>query len=239
MTSARQTVEIWWARLRDARPELATDLDADERSRLAAYARDEDKARFLLGAAVIRGVLGRRLDVPPAEVRLDRTCPDCGRPHGKVATDGMQLSVSHSGDLIAVAFHPGTPVGVDVELVDPKIDADSLATVSLSDVEADHLAKVEPADRARAFTQYWTRKEAVVKATGDGIRADLRKVIVSAPDQPAALLEWPGYAGPVRLLDLGAGQDYAAALAVLSDEPLDVRSIDAGPLLSPGSAPRR
>jgi 4'-phosphopantetheinyl transferase len=239
MTSGPRAVEIWWARIRDARPELAADLDAAERGRLAAYTRDEDKARFLLGAAVIRRVLGRELEVAPADVRLDRTCPDCGQPHGKVATDGMQLSVSHSGDLVAVAFHPRTPVGVDVELVDPTIDADSLAAVSLSEVEADQLAEVEPARRARAFTQYWTRKEAVVKATGDGIRADLRKVIVSAPDRPAALVEWPGYDGPVRLVDLQAGQDYAAALAVLSDEPLDVRSIDAGPLLSSGSVPRR
>jgi 4'-phosphopantetheinyl transferase len=46
------------------------------------------------------------------------------------------------------------------------------------------------------------------------------------------LLGWPGYDGPVRLLDLEAGQGYAAALAVLSDEPVDVRSTDAGPLLS-------
>jgi 4'-phosphopantetheinyl transferase len=239
MTSGPRVVEIWWARIRDARPELAADLDAAERGRMAAYARDEDKARFLLGAAVIRRVLGRELEIPPAQVRLNRTCPDCGRPHGKVATEGMQLSVSHSGELIAVAFHPSTAVGIDVELVNPKIDADSLAAVSLSELEAAQLAEVEPAERARAFTQYWTRKEAVVKATGDGIRADLRKVIVSAPDQPAALLEWPGYDGPVRLVDLQAGQDYAAALAVLSDETLDVRSIDASPLLSSGPAPRR
>lgn len=225
------TVEVWWARLRDARPELATLLNEAEKGRLAAYARDEDKARFLLGAAIIRRVLGRRFAMAPAAVALDRTCPDCGKPHGKVTTEGMQLSVSHSGDLIAVAFHPRTPVGVDVELVDPSIDADSLATVSLSESEADQLAAIEPAERARAFTQYWTRKEAVVKATGDGIRADLRKVIVSAPDRPAALLEWPGYGGPVQLVDLPAGRDYAAALAVLSDGPTDVRSVDAGPLL--------
>ncbi len=225
------TVEVWWARVRDARPELTTELSAVEKGRLAAYARDEDKARFLLGAAVIRRVLGQRMEMSPATVQLDRSCPDCDRPHGKVTTEGMQLSVSHSGDLIAVAFHPRTAVGVDVELVDPAIDADSLASVSLAESEAEQLATVEPAERARAFTKYWTRKEAVVKATGDGIRADLRKVIVSAPDRPAALVEWPGYGGPVQLVDLQAGQDYAAALAVLSDEPLDVRSIDAGPLL--------
>jgi 4'-phosphopantetheinyl transferase len=225
------TVEVWWARVRDARPELAADLDAAELSRLAAYAREEDKARFLLGAAVLRRVLGRRLGSAPADVVLSRKCPDCDRPHGKVTADGMQLSVSHSGDLIAVAFHPSTAVGVDVELVNPRIDPDSLAAVSLAGSEANQLGEFAPVERALAFTKYWTRKEAVVKATGDGIRADLRKVIVSAPDQPAALLEWSGHHGPVQLVDLPAGQDYAAALAFLSDEPLDVRSMDAAPLL--------
>ena len=94
---------------------------------MAAYARQEDKDRFLLGCAVTRRVLGIQLMIPPSDVRLDRTCEDCGRPHGKVKVEGMQLSVSHSGDLIGVAFHPTAPVGLDVEKVDLGIDANALA----------------------------------------------------------------------------------------------------------------
>jgi 4'-phosphopantetheinyl transferase len=224
-------VEIWWGRTADARPGLIAELNEAERGRLAAYARDEDKSRFLVGATIVRRVLAGKLDLSPAEVVVDRTCPDCGRQHGKVVADGMQVSVSHSGDRIVVAFHPSAALGVDVELINPAIDTASLATVSLSDLEADELAAFPPDARARAFTQYWTRKEAVVKATGDGIGADLRKVIVSAPDQPAALREWAGYDGPVRLVDLPAGVEYAAALAMLSDEIPEVRSFDAAPLL--------
>ena len=225
------TVEVWWGRTADARPGLVGELDPAERERLAAYARDEDNSRFLVGCTIVRRVLAGKLQVLPAEVPLDRTCPDCGRQHGKVSVDGMQVSVSHSGDRIAVAFHPSVAVGIDVELINPAIDADSLASVSLSELEASELAAFEPGARARAFTQYWTRKEAVVKATGDGIRADLRKVIVSAPDQPAALREWAGYDGPVRLVDLQAGVEYAAALAILSEQLPEVRSFDAAPLL--------
>lgn len=70
-----------------------------------------------------------------------------------------------------------------------------------------------------------------MKATGDGIRADLRKVIVSAPDRPPALREWAGRRGPVQLMDLQAGVEYAAALAILSDQLPEVRSFDAAPLL--------
>lgn len=224
-------VEVWWGRTTDARPGLVGDLNAVERERLAAYARDEDKSRFLVGCAIVRRVVAAKLEISPGDVVLDRTCPDCGRQHGKVSVEGMQLSVSHSGDRIVVACHPSAPVGIDVELINPAIDADSLASVSLSDLEAAELAGFAPATRARAFTQYWTRKEAVVKATGDGIRADLRKVIVSAPDQPPVLREWAGYDRPVRLVELQAGVEYAAALAILTDELPEVRSFDAAPLL--------
>lgn len=228
-------VEVWWARVTDSRPGLADDLDGVERGRLAAYARPDDQARFLVACAIVRRAVGAHLSLPPAKVRLDRACPDCTRPHGKVRAidaEGIHLSVSHSGELIAVAIHPGTPVGVDVEVVDPRIDPDSLATVSLAELEAKELARYEPAERARAFTAYWTRKEAVVKATGDGMRADLRKVIVSPPHEPAALLDWSGYDGPVQLVDLEAGPDYTAALAVLSSEPPQVHTRDASPLLA-------
>lgn len=225
------TVEVWWGRTADARPGLVGELNAVERERMAAYARDEDKSRFLVGATIVRRVLAGKREVSPADVLLDRTCPDCGRQHGKVVAEGMQMSVSHSGDRIVVAFHPSAAVGVDVELINPAIDAASLATVSLSDLEATELAAFPEDAQARAFTQYWTRKEAVVKATGDGIAADLRKVIVSAPDQPPALREWAGYDGPVQLVDLPAGVEYAAALATLSEESFEVRSFDAAPLL--------
>ena len=226
-------VEVWWGRIGDARPELAEDLNAIERGRLAAYAREEDKARFLVGCAIVRRVLGVQLLMPPASVRLDRSCPDCGRPHGKVRAPGVELSVSHSGELVGVAFHPGVAVGLDVEVVDPEIDADELASVSLADVETEELGRYDDGTgRARAFTTYWARKEAVVKATGDGIRADLRKVVVSPPDEDARLVEWAGYDGTVRLVDLEVGSRHAAALAALTETELTVHSIDAGPLLA-------
>jgi 4'-phosphopantetheinyl transferase len=224
-------VEVWWAKIGDVRWELAAELDSDERGRLAAYARQEDKDRFLLGAAVTRRVLGMHQMIPPADVRLDRTCQDCGRPHGKVKANGMQLSVSHSGDLIGVAFHPTDPVGLDVEKVDPGIDANSLAVVSLAEVETKELMKYEPADRARVFTRYWTRKEAVVKATGDGMRSDLRSLVVSPPDQPAELISWPMYDGGINLVDLPIGSEYYASLAILTRDAVRIHSMDAAPLL--------
>jgi 4'-phosphopantetheinyl transferase len=209
-------VEVWWGRIEQVRAEFADDLDPVELQRLEAYRRDEDKARFLLGCTIVRRLLATRLSLPAASIRLDRTCPDCGKPHGKVRADGAELSVTHSGDLVGVAISDRA-VGLDVEKVDPGIDVDGLAKISLADEEIASLAEYDATTRARAFTTYWTRKEAVLKATGDGLRKDLR-TITGQPD---------GF----QLVELEVELGYVAALAVVSGEPVVVRTRSAQVLI--------
>jgi 4'-phosphopantetheinyl transferase len=208
-------VEVWWGRIGQARDEFADELDPIDRERLHAYKRDEPKARFLLGATIVRRVLAARLSLPPAKILLDRTCPHCGMPHGKVRVDGAELSVTHSNELVGVAVSD-RPVGLDVEKVDQGIDVDGLARLALAAEEVAALAESD--DKVRAFTTYWTRKEAVVKATGDGLRTDLR-TITGPPE---------GF----QLVDLEVDSGYSAALAVLSPEPLVVRTRDAAQFLT-------
>lgn len=230
--------QVWWARRTPPPARLLGLLDGVERDRAAAYRRAEDRERFVLGVAVTRGVLGAYLAIPAADVVLDRTCPDCGRPHGKVrlAVEGerVELSVSHSGDLVVVAFHRSAAVGVDVERVDPALDHSELYADVLADGEVAQLGELDPAARPRAFMTYWTRKEAVVKATGEGLSAP-SQVVVSAPGDDPRLLSRPDRARQVtatRLHDLDPGPGYVAALAVLGDDP-PVVQLDAGPWLEP------
>jgi 4'-phosphopantetheinyl transferase len=209
------TVEVWWARIDQARDEFVADLDEVERERLAAYRRDDDQARFLLGCTIVRRLLAAQFSLPAAKVRLDRSCPECGKPHGKVRADGVELSVTHSGELVGVAIGD-RPVGLDVEKVDPTVDVDGVARLALAPEEVQELDRYDGIERVGAFTTYWVRKEAVVKATGDGLRADLRTVTV--PDG-------------IQLRDLAVDPDHRAALAVVSAEPPVVRVNDAGQLL--------
>jgi 4'-phosphopantetheinyl transferase len=225
-------VEVWWGRIDQVRDEFADDLNEVERARLAAYLRDEDKARFLLGCTLVRRLLAARFSLPAAKVRLDRTCPDCGKPHGKVRAEGAELSVTHSGEWVGVAVGDH-PVGLDVEKVDPGLEIDALAGIALGAEEVQDLSRYDGVEKARAFTTYWTRKEAVVKATGDGVRADLRAVVVSPSDKPAELLSWTRPTEqPTQLLDLQVGAGYAAALATLHSDPIQVQVNDATQVLS-------
>jgi 4'-phosphopantetheinyl transferase len=235
---------VWWAQRQAASPDLADLLDDTERLRWAAYRRAEDRERFLVGCALAKTVLAAYAGQRPADVRFDRTCRECAQPHGKpvLASGGFEHSVTHSGDLIAVAV-ARDPVGVDVEQLDGRArplgsdrDPQALAALVFSEEERAALATVRPSDRSRAFLVAWTRKEAVTKATGDGMRASFSDVIVAGPPGAPRLVAWPYPEDPqdVALLDLEAAPGYVAALAVLG-RCGTVQARDGSALLAAGS----
>jgi 4'-phosphopantetheinyl transferase len=220
--------DVWWAEAALYAPWHDTLLDRTERERRDRYAFEADRARFAVGAALLRLVAGPLLDVAPEGVGVDRRCQSCGRPHGKpsLGPGGPHVSVSHSGDYVGVAVCPDAPVGVDVEHAGRRTDYQALIPHILGPAEAP--AAVDEA----AFLRYWVRKEAVVKATGDGLSAGLREVTVTPPGEPASLLGYPGRPGlRAQLRDLAGRPGHPAALAVLTDLPLEVTEHDAAPLL--------
>jgi len=219
------TADLWWARRTDASDRYLALLDETERRRWTAYRRDADRERFLVGCVLAKAALAGYAGLGPADVRFDRTCGECGEPHGKPAFAGYGLghSVAHSGDLVAVAV-AGNPVGVDVEQLDGRPhplggdgDPEALGRLVLSAAEQAALAAIPSSGRARGFLVAWTRKEAVTKATGDGLRAAFSEVVVAADAGPPRLVSWPYPPDPgeVTLLDLDAAPGYVAALAVL------------------------
>jgi 4'-phosphopantetheinyl transferase len=125
----------------------------------------------------------------------------------------LGLSVSHSGDLIVVAAAEGAPLGVDVERYEGRRDSEGLAQFILAEGERPQAGSVEP----RVFLRAWTRKEAVTKATGDGLRVPFTQVVVSGADEPPRVVAWPYPDSPdsVSMFDLDAPDGYLAALAVI------------------------
>lgn len=228
--------QVWWARVTDAKLRHVEWLSELERRRAAAYRREDDRNRFVLGCALSRLILSAQLGVAPRDVPLDRTCPACGRPHGKPRLpDGMpQLSVSHSGDRVAVAVMLDAPVGVDVERVDTSFDMEEMAEGVLAASERSRVMSLPSRERGEAFFTYWTRKEAVLKATGEGLSVPLPDVEVSGPGEEARLLSCrhdPRLVGEVTLYDLNPGRGYRAALALLHASVVKIRELDGGVLL--------
>jgi 4'-phosphopantetheinyl transferase len=213
---------VHWARPDDD-PRMRDLLDEGERARYERFMRAEDKARFVTGRWLARTVLAEATGKPPRDLRFTTDCPHCGGSHGKPRLPGSDLdfSLSHSGDRVLLVLVEGALVGADVEQQSDR-DIDSLARMVLTDAEGEVLRAM--ADRKRGFHAYWSRKEALLKATGHGLAASMTAIHVSGPDEPPEVVAWEGEAAvsPVRLADLEAGPGYAAAAAVLTDRPLKV-----------------
>lgn len=151
-------------------------------------------------------------------------CPRCGGPHGRpVVVPGLMMphvSLAAAGPLVAVAVTDAGPVGVDVERV-LRAGSPGFLDVALHPDE-------DLPDGPEAAARLWVRKEAVLKAAGVGLLVDPADVLLSAPEEPARLLDWPRRpAGvdraylplprpaDVLLADVEAPAGYAAAVAVV------------------------
>jgi 4'-phosphopantetheinyl transferase len=139
----------------------------------------------------------------------------------------VRVSVSHSGDWVLVAACRDGPVGVDVELVDARLDVALLAPRALTPDEREILATMPDEARRAGFVRYWCRKESVLKSTGDGLRSELTGLRVTGPHEPAALRSWvnqPDLVGRMRLRDLPIDERHLACVAY--DSPIVVRVED-------------
>lgn len=226
------TVTVWWARPIDpsARPDLAALLDAHEQQRMAALRRDDDRHRYLAAHALARLVLATHLATDPLDLDMDRTCR-CGKPHGKprlaARGDDPGFSMTHSGDLVGVALGTG-PVGVDVERHRPLSGLDGLAAHALSAAERS-AHPLEPAP----FLVTWTRKEALLKATGAGLSLPMDALTLSPPDGPPRVLEWSGVTGDWWVADVATPyDDHPGAVAGTGPAAPPVEVADGDAVLS-------
>jgi len=184
-------VEVVGAGLDVPAPELAalhTLLSAAERQIADRYKSERDRAHSIVARGRLRQLLGTRLGVDPAGVALEVST------HGKPALGsahhgaGLAFNLSHSGKLAAYAFTRRRAVGIDIEQLRDIPDAERLAARFFSQTESDALRAIDAGERNRAFLACWTRKEAFVKAIGEGLTHPLSSFDVTiAPDGPARL----------------------------------------------------
>ena len=194
---------------------LARALSEKERARAERFHFDEHRSRFIVRRWFLRSVLGAYLGVEPDV--LDIYTDSYGKPHVR-SKPLITFNLSHSGDLALLAVAAGKAVGVDIERVAGRVNGEAIARRFFSKREVGSFLALPLESRENAFFNCWTRKEAYVKARGQGLSLPLDRFSVSlAPGEPAALLQCDE--GPVGLsrwllADLPGIPGYAAALAV-------------------------
>jgi 4'-phosphopantetheinyl transferase len=190
---------------------LATTLRPEERARAEKFFFDRDRNAYIAARGVLRQLLSRYLGCPPSELQFgyeSRGKPFLASPSSKRP---LNFNVAHSRDIALLAFSAGPPVGVDVEFIRSDISSEEIAVRYFAPQEVAELLALAPEQRPEAFFLGWTRKEAYVKALGDGLQIPLASFCVSlTPGQPATLESADSSRWTLRNLSPGPG--YAGAL---------------------------
>jgi len=192
-------------------------LSSDEQARAARFIPQQARQNFIVTRGVLRTVLAAYLATDPKRLTLQTSSknkPSLGPPHDS----HVCFNVAHSGDVALLAFVRRREVGVDVEQIRQNIEVEAIARRFFSPDEQKQLATVPPADKVSAFFRCWTRKEAYVKAKGEGLWLPLDQfdVCVASGSDNALLATRPDRSEAARwsLLEVAAGLGYVAALCV-------------------------
>ncbi|NWG15751.1 MAG: 4'-phosphopantetheinyl transferase superfamily protein [Chloroflexi bacterium] len=211
-------MDVWATRL-DFDPQrvkhLAGLLSPDEQARAARFRFAVHRRRFIVARGVLRTLLGRYTNAAPESVRLKYS------PAGKPSPDpdhGLRFNLSHSHELALYAIAYEREVGVDLEYMRPLEDIERLAAGTFSARENAVWRQLPDAQKQEGFFNCWTRKEAYIKALGQGLSYPLDQFDVSLkPGEPARLLSVTGTPQEVTRWTFQAfnpGENYVAALVV-------------------------
>jgi 4'-phosphopantetheinyl transferase len=195
---AANTVHIWRASLeidRETLGKYARVLSDEERARAERFVHERDRVSYIASHGFLRELLARYLDCRPEGLEF------AAGAHGKPAISapgpalGLSFNLSHAHGVGVAAIVRGREIGVDVEKIRPEFAGEEIAERYFSAAEIAELKQLPQEQRATAFFLCWTRKEAYVKALGEGLRFPLDRFSVSLT---------PG--GPVQLLAGDAGR---------------------------------
>lgn len=215
---AEEYCDVYWQQPRaPARRQLAW-LSNQELLRAAKISHAAGRMRFVTGAVLLRYILAAELGREPKDVTVDRSCPDCGAQHGRPVVRGsdVQVSVSHSEDVVGVAIHPHAWIGLDVERVRPVADA-WLGTATLAHSERPFVTS------SRDLLRVWARKESAVKCTGHGLRMSLPSIVVSPPRKSAELYDYAGMPYAMEMHDIPTHRGYVASVTLMGTAETSVR----------------
>jgi len=186
-------------------PRLAKTLSPDELARADRFQFDRDRKHFIASRGLLRAILAKYLLIAPEALRF---CYGAfGQPMLAQSLSGLKFSVAHAGGIVIYAFTLGRRIGIDIECLERIAKTDHLVEFHFTPGERVDFHALCPEQKRKAFFRGWTRKEAYLKATGEGLTRPLSQIEVAPAATPPAMAA----AGqrPARsnglLVDLGVG----------------------------------
>jgi len=217
-------VHVWRAWLKQPHSvagRLAGTLSQDEQLRAGRFRFAQDRMSFVVARGILRNILAGYLQTDPGSIRFAYS-PN-GKPALSTAIEKIPLrfNISHSHGLAIYAVTRSCEVGIDAEYIRPLDDLNAIIEVIFSPAERKLLHDLPAAEQLRAFFTGWVRKEAYVKAIGEGLARSIDQIdVLFFTEHPATV--WQPLVGPQPLLgrtliDLFPIPDYSAALVIDGD----------------------
>lgn len=224
VSSPENRIQIWIANVDSNSPEeidhLLASLDASERQRAAQFHFEQDRRRYIVAHGLLRLVLAETLGCSPKTLVLEKS------PHGKPELRQsehderrLMFNLSHAAGWALIAIGWDRQLGVDLEAAESLPDDDQSLSKLAARVLSGHELELwraipNPVKRRAAFLRTWTRKEAYVKATGEGLRHDLADIELPADATPFDIPSAKRPADRWIVHDLSVPVELTAALTV-------------------------
>lgn len=218
---SNEFVDVWRTRLDlsiDTVNNYLATLSKDERARADRFKARSKRKEFIITRGLLRKTLAQTLDIDPSSLEFDYAEHD--KPFLPAATLGVPISfnVSHSHNQALVALTLDRAIGIDIEKIRQDVSFEKLAARFFSKQESQALEKLDKNTLPKAFFACWTRKEAFVKALGDGISFGLSEFSVSVDPYEtnvSLLTHWnTGESSNWSIVNIKADEYYIGALAI-------------------------
>ncbi|MCI0625349.1 MAG: 4'-phosphopantetheinyl transferase superfamily protein [Acidobacteria bacterium] len=191
-------------------------LSQDERQRAERFRFVGDRTEFVIARGILRFLIGSYLQIEPAEVQFAYTSFGKPRLHPCLGQEALRFNLSHSHRRAVYGFAYERELGIDLEYIPPDWTDFQIADQFFSQRESEQLRSLSGTAQKEAFFRCWTRKEAYIKARGEGLSLGLDQFDVSLlPAEPAALLNvrtQPREVDRWCMKEVTVGPNYAAAL---------------------------
>ncbi|SDE78974.1 4'-phosphopantetheinyl transferase [Pricia antarctica] len=210
-------VQLWYFKVDEFLKDVesyANLLSLKETARADSFKFDKDRTVYILARGLLRILSGRYLNKIPKKIKFDYG--EYGKP-GYKFQNPIAFNISHSGNMIVMAFARNCEIGVDIEKIKDDFDVIDIAHHFFSPDEIQTLKALPEQEQVYGFYRCWTRKESFIKAKGSGLSFPLTSFSVSLDVDYAELLrtDWDSTEKKEwQLFTFTTTKDYLGALSV-------------------------
>jgi 4'-phosphopantetheinyl transferase len=206
--SGADEIHIHIISLIEEHPEYIHFLDEVEMERARRFHSEIDTRRFIASHGALRRILAAYLGTDPNRIRYKQGI------HGKPMLDdgifnsSLRFNISHSGDLGVIVVANGIEVGIDIEQICEEFPIGEIANRFFSSEEQQYLRNSH--NPLKSFFMLWTRKEAYIKGTGEGLNVRLDGIDVTSNESHRLVSSSSAWS----IVDITLPDGYAGALAI-------------------------